>query len=269
METEVQKRERERLEDLQRLKSLRPIDDVFMRCIFKDNLPLVQKVLRIIINKPDLNIIKVETQVDMKRLLGSRSICLDALGEDESGKKYDIEVQRDEKGAGAHRARYHSSAMDIDNLNTGEEFESLPDTYVIFITEKDIYKKGLPIYPIERMNVLLDIPFNDGEHILYVNGAYRGDDEIGRLMHDFACSDPDDMLDSDMAKATRYYKENEEGVETMSSVTDELIDLGKVRQSKEIALNLIELGEVALEKIAMVTGLSLEEVKQLTEEETA
>ena len=41
------------------------------RCIFRDNIPLVQKVLRIIINKPDLNIIKAETQVDMKRLLGA------------------------------------------------------------------------------------------------------------------------------------------------------------------------------------------------------
>lgn len=149
METEIQRKEREHQKDLQRLRGLRPIDDDFMRCIFKDNLPLVQKVLRIIINKPDLNIIKAETQVDMKRLLGARSICLDAFGEDENGKKYDMEVQRAEKGAGAHRARYHSSAMDIENLNAREEFEALPDTYVIFITETDIYKKGLPFYPIE------------------------------------------------------------------------------------------------------------------------
>lgn len=92
METEAQRKEREHQEDLQRLRGLRPIDDDFMRCIFRDNIPLVQKVLRIIINKPDLNIIKAETQVDMKRLLGARSICLDALGEDENGKKYDMEV---------------------------------------------------------------------------------------------------------------------------------------------------------------------------------
>ena len=33
--------------------------------------------------------------------------------------------------------------------------------------------------------------FDDGEHILYVNSSYRGEDEIGRLMHDFTCTDPD------------------------------------------------------------------------------
>jgi hypothetical protein len=35
-----------------------------------------------------------------------------------------------------------------------------------------------------------------------VNGAYRGEDKIGRLMHDFSCPDPEDMLDKDFAKAT-------------------------------------------------------------------
>lgn len=69
----------------------------------------------------------------------------------------------------------------------------------------------MPFYSIERINVSLNEPFEDGEHILYVNGAYRGDDEIGKLMHDFSCSNPDDMINSDMAEVARYYKENEEG----------------------------------------------------------
>ena len=263
------KKEREHQEDLQRLRGLRPIDDDFMRCIFRDNIPLVQKVLRIIINKPDLNIIKAETQVDMKRLLGARSICLDALGEDENGKKYDMEVQRSEKGAGVRRARYHSSVMDVENLNAGEDFDKLPETYVIFITETDIYKKGLPFYSIERINVSLNEPFEDGEHILYVNGSYRGDDEIGKLMHDFSCSNPDDMIDGDMAEVARYYKENEEGVEAMCKAMEEMRNETELRKAREIALTLIQLGDYSFEKIAEITNLSFEEVKQLSEGKTA
>lgn len=34
-ETEQQRKERERQEDLQRLRGFRPIDDDFMRCLFK------------------------------------------------------------------------------------------------------------------------------------------------------------------------------------------------------------------------------------------
>ena len=62
--------------DLQRLRKLRPIDDDFMRCLFKDNIPLAELVLRIITGKPDLIITDCQTQKDMKRLAGARSICL-------------------------------------------------------------------------------------------------------------------------------------------------------------------------------------------------
>ena len=269
METKEQQKEYEHQKDLQRIQNLRPIDDDFMRCIFKNNLPLVQKVLRILIDKPDLKIIKLETQVDMKRLLGARSICLDVLGEDDNGKKYDIEIQREEKGAGVHRARYHISAMNIDSLDAGEDFSKLPETYVIFITETDIYKKGLPFYTIERMNTLLDTSFADGEHILYVNGSYRGEDAIGKLMHDFTCSNPDDMIDRDIANIARYYKETEEGVQEMCKAMEDMRNEAQLYKTREIALNLIVLGELTFEKIAKVTNLSIEEVKNLAESKSA
>ena len=79
--------DRQHQENLQRLRGLRPIDDDFMRCLFKDNIPLVEFVLRIIMNKPDLIITACETQKDMKRLAGARSICLDVYGTDSTGKK--------------------------------------------------------------------------------------------------------------------------------------------------------------------------------------
>ena len=78
------------------------------------------------------------------------------------------------RGADPHRARYHSSVMDVENLHSGQEFKELPDTYTIFIIEKDFYGKGEPVYPIERINLAMGKSFEDGEHILYVNGEYRG-----------------------------------------------------------------------------------------------
>jgi len=67
-----------------------------MRCLFKNNIPLVELVLRIITGKPDLVIMEYLTQKDMKRLVGVRLICLDACGADSLRKKYDIEIQRAE-----------------------------------------------------------------------------------------------------------------------------------------------------------------------------
>ena len=145
-----QKREQRHREDLQRLRGFRPIDDTFMRGLFKENIPLAEFVLRIITGKPDLVLMKCETQADMKRVTGARSICLDAYATDSTGKKYDIEVQRSDIGTDPHRARYHSSMMDVENLDEKQEYRELPDTYVIFITENGYYKAGKPEFPIVK-----------------------------------------------------------------------------------------------------------------------
>lgn len=208
---------------LERLKLLRPIDDDFMRCMFKDNIPLVQFVLRILTGKPDLIITECQTQKDMKQLSGARSICLDAYGTDSTGKKYDLEVQREDKGADPHRARYHAGVIDVENLDAGQMFRELPDTYIIFITEKDFYGRGEPVYLVCRTNLTTGEPFEDGQYVLYVNGAYRDDSDIGKLMHDFSCTDADSMKLEPMADRTRYLKENEKGVGEMCKVIEDLI----------------------------------------------
>ena len=60
-------------------------------------------------------------------------------------------------------------------LEKGEtNWNKLPEQYVIFFTEKDIFKKDLPIYHIESVILEMDKDnrFNDGRHIIYVNCEY-------------------------------------------------------------------------------------------------
>ncbi len=265
--------EQKRQRDLERLRRLRPMDDDFMRCLFKDNLPLVQLVLRIITGKPDLVITECQTQKDMKRLAGARSLCLDATGTDTDNKKYDLEIQREDKGAEPHRARFHSSVLDVENLDAGQSFDQLPDTYTIFITEKDLYGLGEAVYRIERMNLNTGRPFEDGEHILYVNGEYRGDSDIGKLMHDFNCTDADDMNFELMAQRTRYLKENPEGVGQMCKLIEDMRKEEREESKKETmrttALRMLADRVLALEKIAEYVGLPLDEVKKLQEGQSA
>ena len=268
-ETMEQKRERRHQEDLRRLRNFRPIDDTFMRGLFKENLPLAQFVLRIITGKPDLVLTTCETQADMKRVTGARSICLDAYATDSTGKKYDIEVQRADNGADPHRARYHSSVMDVENLDEKQDYRELPDTYVIFITEKDYYKAGKPVYVIQNMNLTMEQPFGDGAHILYVNGEYRDDSDIGRLMHDFNCTDAADMNFPILAEKTRYLKENPRGVSEMCKAMEDLRTEslaegraeGREEQAQITARNLYMQG-LPIEQIARAIGFSVATVEQ-------
>ena len=260
-------------EDLQRLAQLRPIDDDLMRCLLKDNIPLAEFVLRIITGKKDLMITECETQRDMKRLAGARSICLDAYGTDSDGKKYDLEIQKAGDGADPHRARYHSSVLDVENLHSGQEFKELPDTYTIFITEKDFYGMGQPVYPIERMNLATGKPFADGEHILYVNGEYRGDSELGKLMHDFNCTRADDMEFELMAESMRYLKENPKGVSMMCKIMEDMRNESLKEGIKEGAIStakrMITVGKYALEEIVNISGLTVDEVQKLQADKNA
>lgn len=225
--------------DLERLRVLRPIDDGFMRCLFKDDLPLVQFVLRIIMQKPELVITRCETQKDLKRLAGSRSLVLDVHAEEPDGTEYDIEVERSRGRTEPRRVRYHQSAIDVECLGPQEDFAQLPEVYVIFISEQDVFGDGRALHRIERMDVDTGKPFGDGTHILYVNGAYRGDSDIGKLMHDFCCSDAGDMYLEPMAERTRFLKEDQKGVTEMCKVFEDILKEGREKgreEGKELTL---------------------------------
>ncbi len=255
-------------EDLQRLRGFRLLDDDFLTKCFEGDTASIELVLQIVLEKPDLKVLDVRTQVFVENLL-NRSVRLDILATDSTGAKLNVEVQRSDKGAGRKRARYNSSMMDANLLKKGEDFDKLPETWVIFITENDVMGKGLPLYPIERCFLGTGERFEDGSHILYVNGAYRGDTPIGKLMHDFSCTDAADMYYGTLADRVRFFKESKEGIEIMCRDMEDMRNQTLKEGMKEVALRMLAAGKYALEEIVNISGLSLEEVKQLKADRSA
>ena len=251
-------------EDLERLKSLRYMDDDFMTVCLADNFEGVELILQIVLGKKDIIIKSVRTQELLKNLQG-RSATLDVHAVDSDNKEFDVEIQRKDAGAGAKRARHNSSLLDAHILKAGDDTEDIPDSYVIFITENDVMKGNQPIYPVERYVTIgkNKVLFGDGSHILYVNGRYRGDDEVGKLMHDFSCTNPDDMNYEALAKKARYFKQDEKGVATMCKIMEDMRNETALRNAKEIAIRMIKAGKMSLQDIADYTELSLETVKEL------
>mgnify|MGYP002627265786 CR=1 FL=1 len=262
--TEAEK-EKQHQEDLQRLRGLRLIDDDFMNACFDGYTDGAQLLLRIILNKQDIRVKSVKTQRRMKNLLG-RDICLDIDADDESGKEYNIEVQRADKGADRKRARYHSGILDAHLLQPGDDFSELPETFVIFITENDAIGKGKPLYRIERRIEETNDPFDDGEHIIYVNGADKdASTELGKLMYDFFCTDPDDMHYKELADKVRYFKEDEKGVsmcKVMEDMRNESAKDAKWKQVVESVRRWLNMG-LSYEQIAKGEGISLEQVREI------
>ncbi len=269
--------------DEERIMSLRLLDDDFMKIVFDNNIQATELLLNVIFNRYDIKVIKVTSQKEIKNPSG-RSVILDIYAIDQENKHYDIEIQRHNKGACSKRARFNSSLLDTKLLNKGDTIEKLPDSYVIFITENDVFKKNEPVYVFERTNIKTNELFNDGSHIIYVNGSYENDTtRIGRLMHDFRCKESDKIYNKVLKDKIKYLKETEGGYENMCKIFDEIreegiakgieqgivqgivqgIEQGKSEMKITTAIAMIKSGQISFDLVAQCLGLTLKEVNDL------
>lgn len=248
-------------EDLQRLRGFRLLDDDFMSKVFEDK-QCTELLLQIILNRTDLKVQNVHGQHDIKNLQG-RSVRLDILAVDAAGRVYNIEIQRGDKGADVKRARYNSSLLDANVTEPGDQYENLRESYVIFITENDIMKIGLPIYHIDRTVKETGAAFGDESHIIYVNAQIQDETSLGKLMYDFSCTDAKDMNYKILADRVRYFKEDEKGVATMCRVMEEMRNETAHEKAVQIARRMLKSGKLSYEEIADFAELTVEEVKTL------
>ena len=167
--------------------------------------------------------------------------------------------------------------MDVENLDKDQDYRELPEEFLEkmkqFLGEE--YPEYLASYEEEPRSGLRvntgRLPFEDGTHILYVNGEYRGDSDIGRLMHDFNCTSAEEMNFDLMAERTRYLKENPKGVGSMCKAMEDLrvesyaegkaegVEIGKMEQAKKTALKLSRKGN-SVEEIADLLGYDVDTV---------
>ena len=267
------------------------MDDKFLSEVFRDDIEGVSYLLRVILGREDLTVLSAGTQVEYPNTRG-RSVRLDIRAEDETGKLYDIEIQKATAGAGPQRARYYSAVIDRDMLDAGEKFDQLADSYVIFVTETDVMAGGMPLYHIDRRVEELNCrPFGDGSHIVYVNGAYRDPTHpIGRLMHDFHCTDAGEMYSDILANRMKNFKESEGGSKIMSTAWEQFLNEereegraqcraegrvegraeghaeGRTESLTEVARAMLGEGIFTYENIARLTKLPLDVIEQLAKE---
>ena len=136
-------------------------DDDLMSMVFDRNIPATELLLKIILKQGDITVISVVSQRGFQNpIVGGRDIRLDILAKDSTGRYYNIEVQKKPEGAHVRRARFNSSMMDVRMLKAGQEFSELRDSYMVFITQTDIFGHGLPVYTVNRHFEEIDDSFS-------------------------------------------------------------------------------------------------------------
>ena len=253
-----------------KIKHFTIMNDIFMRNVLKE-VSCTEYILQVIMNKKELKVIDQTLQKDYKNLQG-RSAILDCVAKDAENNFFNVEIQGENDGASPKRARYHCSLLDMNLLNPGDPFDSLPETYIIFITKNDVLGYNRPISHIQRRIKENEDIFQDGQHILYVNSKKQDDTELGRLMHDLHCKEAGKMYNNILATRVHQLKETEEGVKTMCQELEEIYNegeqsgflrgeqSGKLKAKKETTLSLLEMG-MSVEQIAQAVNLSIETVQ--------
>ena len=193
------------LEKKKIIASLTLMDDLFMQVVLEEQ-ACTEYILQTILGKSSL---KLKEQRLQKRLpnLHGRALILDCLCIDEKGLLYNIEVQNSSAGAIPKRARYHAALMDTHTLKKGEKFSKLPESYVIFITDKDVLGEGEQLYQIERVIRKSGNLFRDGSHILYFNTARQDDNALGKLAKDFKEANPKEIQSEVLSHRVSSLKE--------------------------------------------------------------
>ena len=215
-----------------------------------------------------------EVQKDISFNARSKGIRLDVLFRDEDA-WYNIELQCSRRYDIPLRSRYYSGLIDLDQLNKGDDYVRLRNTYIIFICTFDMFGLDEPIYFFENYDVNNQLKFNDRSYRIVVNTKSTKKNLPKKLKSLFAYINETAVDDED-----RFIQELDRQVMQLNTEDNdwrrEVMRLDREfalrerlareetreEERKEIAVKLLKKGMPAKE-IAEITGLDQKEIENL------
>ena len=187
-----------------------------------------------------------------------KGVRLDIYAEDENHTHYNVEMQVKKKSALGKRSRYYHSQMVMEALASGEVYETLPDTVVIFVCDFDPFGERLYCYTFgneckENKNVKLD----DGSCTIFLSTKGENEEKVPQELVRFlkfvtadlkeSEGDFQDRLVSQLQKTIREIKTDREMGERYMTLEELLKDEkqegrmeGRLEATRENILELLE-----------------------------
>ena len=255
--------------------------DAVSNLFFRDK-ETTQHVLRMILDRDDLNVTEVKTQERIDNVIG-HSVRFDVLATDSQGSYYNIEIQNVSHEDLLMRADFYGAAMKMRFFEKSASYSKVPKVYVIFFVKDGRFCNNRLINRVVfKDEDNRDLEF--GTRIFLVNGKLQDETPVGKLMHDFSCSSHEEM--KDQVIADRFQCVMEGGLLKMDDFTrlvfrrgrqygEELGERngeergekrgekrGEVKAKLNVARNLLSM-KMRDTDVAKATGLPLEQVQSL------
>ncbi len=222
-------------EGMRKVQGLNLFSDLFMTTALRDQ-GASEYVLRKILGKEDLKFTKVTTQWHLPNLTSKDSV-LDLYAEDVEENLYNLEAQRSSTVDHTRRTRYYGAMLDKSSLDKGKDYSELKDVYMVYVSETDIWKSDSTMCYVKKSLVCKDgreLPYDDGMHLVYVNGEVNDGSEVAELMKYFKTADPEDMSQGALSERVRYLK-SRKGEQEMCEVSEWIYNQGKLAAKEEMS----------------------------------
>lgn len=217
-----QKRPRKTEErQLEIVRQLRPIDDCFFEVMMEDP-DACEELLQVVLDNPLLRI-KKETVSGQKsiRIIGKRSIRVDAYAEGNEHTVFNIEIQRADNENHVKRVRYNASVITVNRSEPGDLFEQVQELFVIYIADFDVLRNGRTISHAEMTCVETGVALNDGLHEIFVTTIGKDNNKIARLMREYKNPDMNNPEFPKQSKRVQEMKHDSKEAEKMCKLVED------------------------------------------------
>ncbi len=164
-------------------------NDLMFKQVMK-NPKICKKLLELILGKKIQRIEYIETEKVFDISLNAKGIRLDVYLADSEETIYNIEMQAANVAGLPERSRYYQGMIDLDQIQKGQLYTALPDTYIIFLCNYDPFGKGKAIYTFRTCCIEdRDLFLEDGSTKIFLNanGSCEGMEEEFRDFLSFLC----------------------------------------------------------------------------------
>lgn len=165
--------------------------------------------------------------------------------------------------------------MDSELLRKGVGYDKLPEVYLFYISEEDIWKRGLTKYEVRQSLFCGDeaIPYNNGLHTIYVNAEIDDGTSLAKLMQYLKTAEAGDASQGELSQYVNYVKSPKGGRKVMGEFEKYFreegrkagVEEGEAKKSREIAIEMLKDGE-PLTKIIKYSKLAKEAILLLAKE---
>ncbi len=215
-----------------------------------------ESMLSIIMDDLDLKLKEVKVEEVVLNRVGKRAIRLDAWALDTEDRQYNTEMQNDTVQDDVRkRARFYQGLLDTPILKSGKRtrYRLLPSSFIIFITQDDIFEQDLAKYTFtEQCEEIKGLHLEDGTTKIFLNMCSKNgrDDLVSLLqyMKESSLSNPEiivkDSRIEKLAEVVEEVKQSEEWEAVKMSIysmgIDRGKDLGRIEGKIEDILDLLE-----------------------------